>query len=59
MKSCATGLIVLSFNVVIPIGHGVVGNLTDNTFIEESLGPNHNTEVGSIARNRPLVINAL
>jgi hypothetical protein len=51
-------LIVLSFNVIVPIGHGTCGNFTGNTFIVERLGPNLRTEAESIAKNRPLLAKA-
>jgi hypothetical protein len=58
MKRLVTGLIVLSFNIIVPIGHGTSRNFTGNTFIVDRLAPSDKTDAGSIARNRPLLAKA-
>ena len=49
MKSCAKGLIVRPFSVMMPTGLGTTGNLTGRTLTEGSFAPNRTTEAGHMA----------
>jgi len=50
MKSCATGLVVLPFKVMIPTGAGKTGNLTGKTLTEGCLRPKRTADLGRIAK---------
>ena len=48
MKSRATGLIVLAFKVIIPIGSGRIGNLIGKALIEGCLPRKRTVDAGLI-----------
>jgi hypothetical protein len=48
MKSRATGLIVLAFKVIIPIGSGKIGNLIGKALIEGCLPRKRTVDAGRI-----------
>src|SRR5262245_42443880 len=53
IKSCATGLSVRPFRVLISVGHGVVGKSMGNALRERCLRGKCNSDSGSTARRRP------
>src|SRR4249920_1499798 len=59
MKSCATGLIIRPFNVMMPVGHGNAGSLTGNTLIAGLFAPNRRADVPNIPNHGPLASRVL
>src|SRR6516162_295771 len=52
-KSCATGLIVRFFNVIMPTGQGEIGSSTGKTLNGGRFVPNFSTESGSVTKKGP------
>ena len=59
MKRCASGLGVLPFNVMIPIGRRVPGNSKGNALMDAGLPGRVNEKRGSDERKRPVASNLL
>ena len=59
IKSCATGLKVRFFRVMMAIGSRQRGSATGSTLIDESLGPNCNMEPWISVRKLPVAIRLL
>src|SRR5437016_812427 len=53
MKSCATGLIIRPFNVMMPTGLGKAGSLTGSTLIAGLFAPNRRADVSNIPNHGP------
>ena len=58
MKSLATGLSVRLLKVMIPTGHGGIGNLTGKTLSGGRFAPRRKNELGKIPRKGPLASSA-
>jgi hypothetical protein len=59
IKSCAAGLVILPFDVMIPTGLGKAGSLTGRTVTQGALVPNRSMDAGRIARYSPFASSVL